>query len=358
MSDTWEGETTAVQEAIARGLDFLQCRQRRSGAFAVYRSSDPALEENCVDDPSLFPAALIAYSLGFSDSAIARQIVDRAVAFFTREMEGPGIWRYWTPEHPSYPNIPPDLDDIACVSVVLKRHGAPLPDNRALILANRSRAGLFYTWLAPRLRPVVSRDFWIVTLRQLLRPIPFFLFWILFSARRSDIDAVVNANVLFYLGNSPAAGPVVDFLTNSLKRGEEATSDKWHRNRFMFYYALSRNCGSGIYGFAEARELIVDRVVAALRGDSGELRVLDTALAACALMNCGANPPELARAVATLTATQHGNGAWPAAPLYWGGPAGSPGYGSEELTTGFCLEALVRYRATLPSCTDVAHHGV
>jgi hypothetical protein len=354
MSDTTEAETRAVQEAIARGLDFLQRSQRHSGAFAVYRSSDPALEKNCVDDPSLFPAALIAYSLGFSDSPIARQIVDRAVALFTSEMEGPGIWRYWTREHPHYPNIPPDLDDIACISLVLKRHGAWCPDNRALILANRSRAGLFYTWLAPRLCPVVSKDFWTTTLRQLLRPIPFFLFWILFSARPRDIDAVVNANVLFYLGENPAARSVVDFLTATLKRGDEAISDKWHRNRFMFYYAVSRNCGSGIHGLDEARDLIVDRVVAALAGAPGEIRALDTALAACALMNCRGDRPELARTVATLTATQHANGAWPALPLYWGGPAGSPGYGSEELTTALCLEALVRYSATQPSCTNVS----
>lgn len=37
---------------------------------------------------------------------------------------------------------------------------------------------------------------------------------------------------------------------------------------------------------------------------------------------------------------------WPRASLYYSGPKKRYAWGSEELTTGFCLEALLRYRIT------------
>jgi hypothetical protein len=335
-----------VECAIASGLEFLKRSQLPSGSFALYRSYDPALEEGCVDDPSPFGTALIAYCLTFLDCATARQIVERAAAFFLDEMTGPGLWRYWTSNHPYYRNIPPDLDDIACISLVLRRQGVEFPDNRRLILSTRNPAGLFYTWLIPRFRPLGAVRYWRYTFPQLLRPIPFVLFWTLFSSRPADVDGVVNANVLFYLGDGPTMRPVVDYLVGIIERRREATCDKWHRNRFTFYYALSRNLASGVDGFDCVRETMVQRICEALRGDDGDtMNVLDTALAACALMNCGAAPAELYGAMRTLLAAQRAGGEWGAFPMYYGGPVNSPGYGSEELTSGFCLEALTRFAA-------------
>jgi hypothetical protein len=168
----------------------------------------------------------------------------------------------------------------------------------------------------------------------------------LFPSKPADIDGVVNANVLFYLGDGPAMGPVVDYLVGIIERKEEANCDKWHRNRFTFYYALSRSFGSGVKGIECVRNTIVQRICEALRDhDDNTMNVLDTALAACALMNCGASPVELNGAMRTLLAAQRPNGEWCAAPMYYAGPVNSPGYGSEELTTGSCLEALTRYRA-------------
>ncbi len=38
------------------------------------------------------------------------------------------------------------------------------------------------------------------------------------------------------------------------------------------------------------------------------------------------------------------DGSWPRAALYYSGPKKLYGWGSEELITGFCLEALLRYQ--------------
>jgi hypothetical protein len=69
-------------------------------------------------------------------------------------------------------------------------------------------------------------------------------------------------------------------------------------------------------------------------------------LAACSLLNWRTAPRELGRTIRFLLATQRDGGEWPAIPFYYAGPTNPAGFGSEELTTGFCLEALLRYRRT------------
>jgi hypothetical protein len=228
-----------LDRAVGRGLAFLRRSQLPSGEFKVFMSTDHALGRDCVADSSPFPTALVAYSLGFAGRAGAGDMLDRAVRFLLAEMEGPGLWRYWTKGHRYHSAIPPDLDDTACVSYVLRRHGARFPDNTRLVLANRDRAGLFYTWVTPRWPMPRVAAFWRASLRQWLSPLKLHYFWRLNESEPSDVDCVVNANVLFYLGD----------------------------------------------------------------------------------------------------------GEWARAVLYYGGPKRYYGWGSEELTTGFCLEALLRYRA-------------
>jgi hypothetical protein len=53
---------------------------------------------------------------------------------------------------------------------------------------------------------------------------------------------------------------------------------------------------------------------------------------------------ELKNAVNFLIQNQSENGCWPRWIAYWGGPKKLQGWGSEELTTGFCLEAIARYK--------------
>ena len=55
--------------SIRRRIEFLRRSQLPSGEFKVYMSPDLNLQRHCAFDSSPFPAALIAYSLGFDDSA-------------------------------------------------------------------------------------------------------------------------------------------------------------------------------------------------------------------------------------------------------------------------------------------------
>lgn len=347
---------TPLDDAISRALHFLHKRQLASGEFPVYRSR---LNESVLDSTP-FASAIIAYSLGFALQApideaskrVAREMLDGATRFFVDERETASVWRYWTKSHPFHGAIPPDLDDTVYVSDVLKQHNVAFEPNRELLLLNRNRDGLFYTWLAPRWEiPPFSRVFWRVVMRQCLRPFHLYAFWKMNESAPADIDGVVNANTLFYLGDGPQTRNVAPFLADIVRQNREDCCDKWHLNRFTFYYATGRCFGAGLTGLDAIRDTVIERIHGFVDEDeSGRIgeNALDTALATCALLNWRASSTKdlaaLNGAIRFLLNSQNPDGGWPSEVLYYGGPKRFYGWGSEELTTGFCVEALVRCR--------------
>ncbi len=329
----------AAKIALERALGFLESVQLPSGELPVYASNDPAMAEGGTLDPSVFPTALAAYCLSFC--AGAEPIRRRALAFLAAEMDRNGLWRHWTREHPHRAQLPPDLDDTSCASAAIA-DPARLAGNREILLCNRRRDGLFLTWILPRLRPRCAahrRATW----PQLRHAATLLLFFRRTSARPGDVDAVVNANALFHLGDFDGRGAVVDFLLKVLRDGAEAECDKWYENPFAVRYFLSR----ALAGEPEAAALIARRAAAEPPANAFE-RALDL----CAALNGGARPGEAE--VDALLALQAADGSWPRAALYHGGrlrrPGGgfaprhpdTPHWGSEALTTAFCVEALSR----------------
>src|SRR5438874_3052053 len=116
-----------VRAGLARGLTFLGRVQRPNGSFPTYMSFDRAMQGELVPDGSVFPTALIAHSLGFVPGAV--EMRDRAVDFLHGEMDGHGLWRYWSHDYPHLHNLPPDLDDTCVASAVLKCAGRKYPEN-------------------------------------------------------------------------------------------------------------------------------------------------------------------------------------------------------------------------------------
>ncbi len=133
-------------------------------------------------------------------------------------------------------------------------------------------------------------------------------------------------------------------LVEILRRDGEADADKWYENPFVLWYFFARALG---HRSDEARERLVAKLDAAAPASALEL-----ALSIAARRYCGAVPPE--SLIDALLAAQSADGSWPRAPVYFGGrerrrdgtlaPAhpDTPHWGSEELTTGFCIEALAR----------------
>ncbi|HEV3001352.1 MAG TPA: hypothetical protein VGW75_11485 [Solirubrobacteraceae bacterium] len=333
--------------ASARGLAFLAERQLPSGGFSLRYGFDVADGPTEPDDHTVFGTALIAHSLGFCRDGAVRPVLARAVEHLRAHMEPGGVWRHWTPSAPQYHVVAPDVDDTAYVSGVLRDNGVAVPDNRAVLLANRDRRGLFYTWFIARWPPPRSARLWAIAARRARHPLEGRKLWTTTPAFPSDVDGIVNANVLAYLGEGPHAAPVVARLTEVFRAGEEGRCDSWYRGPFTFYYAVTR---TRLRGFDPIADELCARIRAAAAPDG---RIgdgpLDTALAACALCNLGAEPELRERACDWLARVQAPDGSWPAAAFYYAGPREDPPlprWGSPELTTGFCLEALARCRAT------------
>jgi len=72
--------------------------------------------------------------------------------------------------------------------------------------------------------------------------------------------------------------------------------------------------------------------------------ILHTALAACALMEWKDHSHVLDDATQAILRARQPSGGWQKFPIYFSGQSKKLVWGSEEITTGFCLEALSRYR--------------
>ncbi|HEV2814495.1 MAG TPA: hypothetical protein VGW10_14665 [Solirubrobacteraceae bacterium] len=336
--------------ALEPGLEFLARRQLPSGGFSLRYGFDVASDETIPDDHALFGTALIAQSLSACGEEAARPIADRAVARLAALMEPGGVWRHWAPEERRHHVVAPDADDTACISVLLRDRGIPFPDNRELLLANRDPEGRFYTWMVARWPPPRSARLASIAVKRWRHPRLARELWDTTPAEPPDVDGVVNANVLHYLGDGPHAPAVVAWLVGLFRRREEDACDKWYRGSCSFAWAVARAARAGVRGLDAIRDEMCERLVA---GQAPDGRIgdgpLDTALAVCALSDWGARADESAAACAYLEAAQGADGAWPPAAMYFAGPRLDPPlprWGSEELTTGFCVEALARCRAT------------
>jgi len=337
-----------LQEAVSRGVSFLASGQLPSGQFGskirMRRVVDPATGEPLVqDDPSPFTTAHITYSLEFVPLIATRSMTARALDFFRREQTRCGLWRYANRESPLRRRTPPDVDDTACVSELLERIGGVAPANKNLLLLNRAPSGLFYTWMIPRAQATLDMAYWWTMLREqnYERTI---LFWRGSGAAKDDVQPVVNANVLLYLGECRETLPVVDYLVKVSREGREH-EDKSYKDANAFYHAVSRCHYRGIGGLAGLRDPMMTRFADAAHSDGriGQSE-LQTALALCSLLNFDERAQQLTDgAIDYLVRAQSQDGGWAYVPFCFDGREDPVfEWGSRELTTGFCVEALAR----------------
>ena len=335
LTATEDALPARTRAALDAAVEFLRRRQFPNGEFEILQCWDEALTREYGPDNCIFPTAQIAYSLSFWPPAQA--IMARAQRFLIAERDSHGLWKHCAGQPRGYAFLPPDVDDTCCALAVLP--GEDVGSARQLVLANRDRNGLFYTWFAPRFRwtGVLHLK---VTLPQLRHLRTLRTLFRLTLPRRDDVDAVVNANVLHYLRDFPGRGAVVEHLLEILRHGRESQCDKYYAYPYVTWYFFSR----ALSDIPEATEAIIERLDA-----SAPANPFEQALAICALLNCGraASPAAIER----LVVAQSPDGSWPRAMFYCGGrqgkgetfgPLSLPFWGSEELTTAFCVEALAR----------------
>lgn len=309
-------ETPAIREAIAKGVAFLESAQLSSGEIPIEIAATSEMNGQRSRQPCVFPSAVAARVL--STTPPAGRVRSRALDFLQREMTSDGLWRHPSTELREHRDTPLDVDDTSIASAALLAAGRAIPDNRPLLLDCRESSGLFRTWIV---------RWW----PHPLRTCRFFVK----VAEVRDVDAVVNANAVAYLGVRDETRPAIEHMLSVLRRNGEMSSTIWYGSPFTVWYFFSH----ALREIApEAGELIVPRVEAATAGNALEL-----ALAASTLLLWNRNPD-----VGPLMDSQLPSGAWPRAGFYHMGRRRNeaqpkpPWWGSEALTTVFAIEALSR----------------
>ncbi len=349
-----------VDVAVAKGLKFLRDQQLPDGGFACLFSQSEnckadALEEFIQDDKksnvvvenhTVFPATLIGHSLFFlKENQQARKILDRIADFLVSNRNRFGIWRHYTLAHQYEQFIPNDLDNSAMASHLLKNLGVETPDNRSLFLSNRASDGLFYTWITLRLKWNSNPTYWKSLWREFRHPIGQYYFWKLMPCAKNDVDAVVNSNVLNYLEKSEETEPVFDLMKKVLEQGKEETCDKWYGRPILIYFFFSKNMSSENTELNALKPILRSKILANLKEDGSFFdSVLDTALAIIALENLGYYDDIPTLSVRFLLDSQKNTGSWVKGTIYYGKPDRTAGFGGEEITTGYALEALFRLK--------------
>lgn len=335
-----------INSSIELGVNFLHEHQLPNGEFMCYISPDEDMQYACGPDSIVFNTTLIAYPLMFlKDHPKVKNIHKEAGRFLLYQMMYGGVWNYFTRWNKAFPVCPPDIDDTAMASLVLKMLGIDHCNPEQMLLLNRNSKGLFYTWFLFRLRKTTYRPYWHFAFREFKHPLKSLFFWANHEVARNDIDGVVNANMLFYLGYSNSTVPIVKLLLKIVEENKEADCDRTYRNPFTFYYYVSRNYFKGIKELEPARQPIISRILESANAN-GQLgtSVMDNALAACTLLNLNYYGKELENSIQSILDTQQTAGNWVRWHFFYSGPKKAAGWGSEELTTSFCLEALARFR--------------
>lgn len=338
-----------INQSVDRGINYLHSHQLPNGEFLFYMSGDDdMLGHNICTESCVFPAALIGtclLSLKKSNS-MADEILKKSAEFLFYQMDKGGTWNHYTNLHRFRHLCPQDLDDTSCASYFLNEMAYNIPNHsiQKLMLDNRRKDGLFYTWITFRWLWNRNRLYWHYVFKELKYPIQSLIFWYKFVCTRYDVDAVVNANVLHYMGKKEETKPITDYLIKILQENKESVSDKWYLNTLTVYYFISRNFASGNIEHEETRLSLISKLMSYYNKESGFGRSsLENALAITSLINLNYKGNEITKAVTELVDWQSKNGNWERWGFYYGGIKQFC-FGSEELTTAFCLEALVLFK--------------
>jgi hypothetical protein len=345
--NTVDALSEQISASISRGIDYLYHHQYPNGEFCVYVSGDDAMKGWSQPDSSVFASALIGSCLlFFKDEERAEEMLTKTAAFLRSQMRRGGIWNYFTNYHYLSSLCPSDADDTATIASFLVHRNIDFPRDRniSLLLNNRRKDGAFYTWFTFRPQLTRHKTYIRLVLREFLQPVKMFMFWVKFECKPYDVDAIVNANILYYLGDVEATQPAINWLVKIIAEKKESNCDRWYKNLFTVYYLISRNYYAGIEKLEPIKQPVVERILSKLNSDGsfGEC-ALDTALAVCSLLNVNYTGRELTRAIHFILQSQKETGCWERRCVYHS-PRMGVGFGSEELVTAFCLEALERYR--------------
>ncbi len=354
----------ALNAALDKAVAFLAQDQLPHGEFPTILAADEQLEQDCEPDSSPFVTAFVLYALRYIENERVTGMIQKGLDFLESEMEWPGMWRYYSSRQFKHWRIPPDLDNTACAAYILKMYNRTVPRNESLFLRNKNEQGIFRTWLTPRYKPfthfsqsallllagVVSR--WQT--RTPAKPEKYYKSPRFHSKTEpvspDAIDLRSNISTLLYLRESADTRDSVNYVKNIITNNQEGESSAFNTDNFVLYYMISRAFLHSAPSLGTLKKNIVERIVQRYPENENWDNDLIAALAACTLISFKAYNNTLTKSVASILANQEKNGSWQRFTFQSGS---TEFWGSEALTTAFCIETLARYRQYLISANEI-----
>lgn len=310
---------------VEKAVSYLTGVQRATGQFPFLCSFDDPMKSSIPENASVFGTAVIAHALLNVPEAAA--IVQRSAAFLESEMHEGGVWKYWVKADPRSVPMPPDVDDTSFVAMVLRHLGRSVTDSEARVLAERDRLGRFRTWMGTRRRPIM----------RLIRRDPYDHFWKITEAEPDDIDAVVNANVIHFLGSRPETAGAVRWLANH--PDVTAIPDKWYLDGPVHAWGLARVINL-LGSSSPLAKSLRSYVIGELANSSAP--AMFSAMLGEAAMSLDLDPAMTLACAKKVADGQMMDGSWSRHPFYYGGPKRKVIWSGETISTAICASFLAR----------------
>jgi prenyltransferase beta subunit len=158
------------------------------------------------------------------------------------------------------------------------------------------------------------------------------------AATANNVDSVVNANVVFYLGEHDETKSTCRYLIDTINNDNESKSYRYYLDNMTLYYAVSRAYAHGTSWLSGARDAVIEKVLKSSKDHGSFGNELATACAVCSLAKFEYDDvTRLRDAARYLEQQQRADGSWRRVAMFHGSGVY---FGSEELTTALCLEAL------------------
>ena len=159
-------------------------------------------------------------------------------------------------------------------------------------------------------------------------------------------DLGVNANILFYSGLCSKKQPdIIKSIKSIVRKRKYENLSIYTLSDYPIIYLITRAYkDANIKDLKSSMPRIIKHLIHKQNNNGFWGEEHETALATISLLNAGCKSKYLENPIKYILKTQQENGSWRArtffqdfTPTY---------YGSEELTTAFCIEALIKYSMT------------
>ncbi len=328
-----------IEKRIEKGLEYLHENQLPNGQFPSYISYSQDMS-NGINMSMLFDTAFVAHTLniaGYHNGDTVQAMKTKTVNFLMENKESHGVWKVRGKSEPAYP---PDTDTTAIVFSTLIESGVNISDETLdYMLGFRTSEGVFYTW--------INSEEWLQYFKDLDPSSPFYEFYI--RVKNNDIEPTVNADVLYAysLRNRPQSG-VIRYLNGIAENKTFINGTLYYPSQYVFTYLVTKAYSEGnVEELEPSIANIKDSIISTQKPDGSWGNDLNTALATVSLLNTDYEGKPLDKAIEHILDSQSKNGNWSSYAFYNTGTTPPLYYGSQELTTSFNLEALIKYKNTI-----------